>query len=118
MAETILIPFVYPDCTIIQSYPYKFVLNDNSFEFFARHTVDEWDEEKSMKIIQNYDSRVKMVTSAISGFEMYRSAEHEGFYIFKISTATGEISMYFDSKQSATELYNKFDKWLFTDANS
>lgn len=117
MTETILIPFVYPDCDIIQSYPYKFVLNDKSFEFYARHTVDEWDDEKAMKVVQDYDTRIKMPITAIAGFEIFKSGDHDGMYIFKVSTATGEISMYFDSKQSATELYNKFDKWMF-DANS
>lgn len=117
MAETIMVPFVYPDCEIIQSYPYKFVLSEESFEFFARHTVSEWDEEKSMKVIKDYDSRVKITAASVFGFEMYRSSEFEGMYIFKIMAASDGITMYFDDKTKATELYNKFDKWLF-DANS
>ena len=117
MTETILIPFVSPDCAVINSYPYKFILNDNSFEFFAKHTVEEIDDATELKVVKKYDTRIKIIKDAIGSFEMYKSVDYPDMFVFKLNTPSGEISMYVEDKLQATDLYNKFDKWIF-DANS
>ena len=113
MTETILIPFISLDCEIIQSYPYKFILTDHWFEFYAKHTVEEMDDTTEMKVVKHYDTRIKVIKDMIGSFEMYRSGDYQDMYVFKMNTPSGEISFYMEDKPQATELYNKFDKfWM------
>jgi len=117
MSETILVPFVYPVSKIITAFPYKFVLDDDWVEFYAKHSVEEWDEHSAMMRIADFDTRLKLMRDLVSSIEMYKSAEYADYYIIKLGNVSADISMYFKSKAEAMELYNKLDKWLFN-ANS
>jgi len=113
MTETILIPFVSPDVEIVQAFPYKFILSEYTLEFYTKSTVIEIEESTELPIEKTYDSRTKMFKEAIAGLCIYKSNSYKGYYIFKLHNATGEISIYLNSKQDAVDLYNQLDKWIF-----
>lgn len=113
MSEVIFIPFVDPEAKEIRaSNPYKLVLNENSFDLFARHDIVSEDEDSGIIRDFQIDRIETYFKSEIIGVGIGKSIKHD-VYIFKIQYPGGfTIDFFLNTKQEANDYYQQFKSWL------